>query len=115
MTSTTHHTAPPLTLRLATPDDAETLRLVAEVDSAPRPPAEPVLVAELGERMVAALSLSDGSVVADPFVPTADVIATMRDWSEARLTRRERSKRFRPRLSLAAIRAKRPREVLPFG
>ena len=38
-----------------------------------------ILIAEVGEELRAALSLSEGSVVADPFHPTADVVELLRD------------------------------------
>jgi hypothetical protein len=37
-----------------------------------------VLLGEVMHRTVAALSLSDGRVVADPFTPTAELIELMR-------------------------------------
>jgi hypothetical protein len=39
---------------------------------------EPVMVAARGERVVAALSLFDGTVAADPFARTADAVALLR-------------------------------------
>ncbi len=55
-----------VTLRFAFPDDAEALARLAVLDSS-RVPAGPVLVAELSGELRVALSLSDGSVIADPF------------------------------------------------
>jgi hypothetical protein len=57
-------------------DDAAVRRL-ARLDSA-RPLREPVLLAEDGGRPVAALSLADGRVVADPFRRTRDAVAMLR-------------------------------------
>ena len=37
-----------------------------------------MLLGELMQRPVAALSLRDGRVIADPFTPTADVVELMR-------------------------------------
>jgi len=46
-------------------DDAESLRRLAELDRS-RPPAAPVMLAEVDGRPVAAMGLSDGHAVADP-------------------------------------------------
>lgn len=66
-----------LTLRFAFPDDECALALLAALDSR-RVPAPPLLVAESGEELLAALSLADGGLIADPFVPTLAVIALLR-------------------------------------
>ncbi len=66
-----------VTLRFAFPDDIEALARLAVIDSA-EPPTMPVLVAEVDGLMWAALSLADGSVVADPFRPTAAVVELLR-------------------------------------
>jgi hypothetical protein len=70
-------TEQPLTLRLAGPDDDAALRRLAELDSS-RPPDGRVLLAVVGSNPVAALSVETGAVVADPFRPTADVVAVLR-------------------------------------
>lgn len=67
----------PLTVRLATPDDHLSLRRVAELDSATVPPP-PLLIGEIDERPVAALSLSTGAAIADPFHPTAEIVQLLR-------------------------------------
>ena len=67
----------PLTLRVARPDDLPAVRRLAQLDSS-RPPSGPVLLAEVGSEPVAALSVASGSVVADPFRRTADVVAMLR-------------------------------------
>jgi hypothetical protein len=66
-----------LTIRAATPDDARTLRRLAELDSAPRL-AGPALLAEIDGAAVAAVSLASGAVVADPFRHTADIVRMLR-------------------------------------
>ena len=58
-----------ITIRVAYPDDASALRALAALDTA-EPLAAPALVAETGGEIRAAMSLSDGRVVADPFSPT---------------------------------------------
>jgi hypothetical protein len=62
-----------IALRTATDRDAAILEKLAALDSAP-PLHAPAVVALVDGRPVAAASLTDASVVADPFVPTADVI-----------------------------------------
>ena len=43
-----------------------------------RVPAEPLLLAETNGRLVAAVSCRTGEAVADPFEPTAHLIAMLR-------------------------------------
>lgn len=66
-----------VTLRLASPADQRPLARLAELDSS-TPPAQPVLLAEVDGQLRAALALTDGTVVADPFHPTADLIDLLR-------------------------------------
>jgi hypothetical protein len=67
----------PVTLRFAFPDDLEAVARLAALDSA-EPPALPVLLGEVGGEPRAAISLSDGAVVADPFHPTAALVDLLR-------------------------------------
>jgi hypothetical protein len=64
-------------MRRASIADAARIRTLAYLDDK-RLPAGPFLVAELGDDVVAAMSLSSGTVVADPFRRTADVVAMLR-------------------------------------
>jgi hypothetical protein len=66
-----------LSLRPAGPRDEDVVRDLAALDSA-RPLTGPTLLAYSGDRAVAAVSLSDGRVVADPFTPSADAVALLR-------------------------------------
>ena len=66
-----------VTIRPAYPDDATTLARLAALDSA-RPLSGAVLLAERDGRPVAALAVAGGRTVADPFVPTADLVALLR-------------------------------------
>jgi hypothetical protein len=66
-----------VTIRRAGADDRVALTLLAMLDSAPRLRG-PVLVAESNGLVLAAISLEDGRVVADPFFPTADLVALLR-------------------------------------
>jgi hypothetical protein len=70
-------TSTPLTIRFAQSGDAVALGALAQLDSAPVP-AAPVLVAETAGNLLAALSLSDGASVADPFRHTANVLELLR-------------------------------------
>jgi hypothetical protein len=67
----------PVTLRLAGDDDGPALRRLAELDSRPLPPG-PHLVAEREGRIDAALSLSCGETVADPFRRTTELCELLR-------------------------------------
>jgi hypothetical protein len=77
-----------LTIRHARPGDGAALERLAVLDTAPVPTG-PVLVAEVGDELWAAVSVSDGSAVADPFRPTAELVWVMQE--------RARRERRRPR------------------
>jgi hypothetical protein len=62
-----------ITLRIAFPGDDDSLFRLAQLDST-KPPREPVLLAEVAGELRAALSLADGTVVADPFRPTTGLV-----------------------------------------
>ena len=62
-----------VTLRIGSLADQGPLARLAELDSAAPPPL-PVLLAEVDGQLRAALALTGGAVVADPFHPTADLI-----------------------------------------
>jgi hypothetical protein len=64
-------------IRLASCEDGELLEHLAALDSARRP-VGPVLIAERDGHPVAALALSDDRPIADPFLPTADVVELLR-------------------------------------
>lgn len=70
--------SPAVTIRWSTPDDARSLAILAEIDEAPVPPA-PLLLAFVGEELWVALSLSTGAAVSDPFRPSAEVAALVRE------------------------------------
>jgi hypothetical protein len=61
-----------VTIRYARPDDALSLIELADLDSS-YPPYGVVLVAEVGGRLWAALSLDDGHAIADPFRPSGEL------------------------------------------
>jgi hypothetical protein len=65
-----------LTLRFAGTGDAEAIERLAQLDSR-RTPRGPVLVAEVGGELWAAVSLDDHHAVADPFRPTGELVALL--------------------------------------
>jgi hypothetical protein len=62
-----------ITIRLAGPQDAPELRRVAQRDSRPAPEGEALIAVVAGE-IRAAISLSSGQAVADPFHPTEELV-----------------------------------------
>jgi hypothetical protein len=91
---------PAAAVRLAHPDEVGTLRRLAQVDDAPELAGE-ILVATIDADVVAALSLDDGRVVADPFVLTSDAVELLRRSATALAGRRRRRWRsaLRPRFA----------------
>ena len=71
------HTAPTVLIRAARGSDGEALDRLAQLDSA-HVPAGDLLVAESDGSVVAALAPETGAAIADPFRPTADVLALLR-------------------------------------
>jgi hypothetical protein len=65
-----------ITVRRAVSSDRSELDRLAALDSA-KPPRGPALVAEADSRMLAALPLGSGRPIADPFEPTAEVVALL--------------------------------------
>jgi hypothetical protein len=70
-----------ITIRHATRSEAAVLRLAALDDR--RPPGEPVLLALSKGEPAAAISLRDGSAVADPFRPSAAILDQLRRRAES--------------------------------
>lgn len=66
------------TIRLATHDDDDELRRLAEVDSQDPLAPGPVLIGEIDGTPQVAYSLNNGRVVANPFVATAALTAHVR-------------------------------------
>lgn len=66
-----------MVLRADRPTDESTLRRLAALDST-RPIQGRALMAEVDGRAVAAIGLTDGRVVADPFVKTAEVVELLK-------------------------------------
>ena len=64
-------------IRTPRPDEAFAVRRLAYLDSQ-RPLRGDVLVAQVENDLLAAISLTEGRVVADPFTHTADVVELLR-------------------------------------
>jgi hypothetical protein len=67
----------PITIRPARPADATALARLAELDSAAVPPL-PILIAEANGQIRAAVSLHEGTAIADPFNHTAGMVELLR-------------------------------------
>jgi hypothetical protein len=65
-----------VTVRHAEVEDQRSLARLALLDSAPRLRG-PALVAEAGTRVLAAVPLGSGRPIADPFEPTAELVALL--------------------------------------
>lgn len=90
-----------LRIRFADDDDAEALTRLAQLDRR-RPPRGPVLLAEVGRSMLAALSLDDLHAVCDPRKPAVgDMVMTLieqaREIRRAEAGRRHELPRVWPR------------------
>lgn len=66
----------PISFRLATSADSRALTHLAGLDSAPALTGI-VLMAERDGELVAAIALGSGTAIANPFRPTADVMAML--------------------------------------
>ncbi len=93
-------TSAQLLIRPAYGDDYPALARLATLDSADHVPARPLLIAEADGILRAALSLADGSSIADPFYPSARLVALLRthaaDEPAAVRPRARRQRRRRP-------------------
>jgi hypothetical protein len=65
-----------ITVRRSTAGDAGALARLAALDSA-SPPRGPALVAMADSRILAALPIGSGRPIADPFEPTAELVALL--------------------------------------
>ena len=88
-----------ITIRPAYADDESALTRLAALDSTERPPATPVLLAEVDGEVQAALSLRDGSAIADPFRPTLHILALLRTHAEQTARPRTPHRRYRLRFA----------------
>ena len=85
--------APALALRLAGADDGDVVRDLAALDDAPALEGH-VLLALIDGETVAALSLQDGRVVANPFERTDAAVALLRLRAQHLSGRRARRRRW---------------------
>ncbi len=74
-------------IRPAYADDYQALARLAALDSADGVPPRPLLIAEVDGTLRAALSLRDGSNIADPFFPTAGLLTVLRAHATSREVR----------------------------
>jgi hypothetical protein len=88
---------PNLTIRPALPADATAISTLATLDSSTTPPG-PLLLAFESGTLRAALSLSTGASVADPFTPTTHLLALLHRAASRRTAPPRWSSR--PRLAL---------------
>jgi hypothetical protein len=98
------HAAEPVTIRMAVPGDGAALGRLAQLDSAPARGPVAMLVAEVGGELRAALPLDGGRAIADPFRPTAELVAILAERARqlAPPATRRAARRWRP---LRALRA----------
>ena len=83
-----------ITLRVAHPEDDYDVTRLAQLDDAPLP-VGPVMLAVVDGEAVAALSLSDGRVLANPFIATENSVTLLR--LRATQLSGPRHRRWRPR------------------
>lgn len=93
-----------ITIRHARAEDAEALHRLAERDSADVPVGD-VLVAAVGGELRAAVAVSDGSAIADPFHPTGELVRLL----SARVAQLRASDESAGRRGLAALLPRRRR------
>jgi hypothetical protein len=86
-------------IRRLAADDSSAVKRLAQLDSS-RIPEGPLLGAEVEGRVLAAISLTSGESVADPFARTEELRALL-ELRAAQLRRRARRGRRLPRLSRA--------------
>ena len=82
-----------ITIRPHRPADRGALERLAALDSRWLPDGD-LLLAEVDGTLVAAIRVNDGQAIADPFAPTADLVAMLRAHAR-RLSRVTRGRRRR--------------------
>jgi hypothetical protein len=98
----------PVVIRLATAGDRRALERLAQLDSTFLPAGE-IMMGELHGRPVVAVGMADGTVVADPFMPTTEIaeLVSLRAQQLGPVTRVEPARRERPRSKASRVRSKR--------
>src|SRR3954451_14782696 len=103
MSATASNNSQDVTIRWAMLADLPALERVAALDSA-RLPAGPLLVAVVDGQIWAALSTLDDSAVADPFMPSGDLVGLLRTRSSQLRDRQPRVPVLRLEPLLARLR-----------
>lgn len=85
--------SPEVTIRWATPADAPALAILADVDEA-EVPAAPLLLAIVDGELWVAASASTGAMICDPFRPSAEVAALVRERGRQLTVPHGRGRRF---------------------
>ena len=67
-----------VTIRRAAAQEWDVIDRLAQRDSAPPPPRDEMLVAEVGGELRAAVSVRNGYAIADPFAPSAELVDLLR-------------------------------------
>lgn len=105
----------PVVIRLATAGDRRGLERLAQLDSTFLPAGE-TMIGELHGRPVVAVGMADGTVVADPFMPTTEIaeLVSLRAQQLGPVTHigparaeREPARGERPRSKASRVRSKR--------
>ena len=94
MTHVTHIESAEITIRAARAEDMDAVARVAGRDTEELP-AGPLLVAKVSDDVRAAISLKDGTIVADPFHRTAELVEMLK--IRAAAVNRAPSGQIRPR------------------
>ena len=97
----TIHPSETLTIRMAVPADAEALRRLAQLDSAPAPAPAPMLIAEVAGELRAAVPLYGGRPMAHPVHRTVELVGLLT----------ERARQIEPPRRRPAWRLRRPARV----
>ncbi|HEX6117282.1 MAG TPA: hypothetical protein VFY99_09285 [Solirubrobacterales bacterium] len=71
-----------VTIRRADTAEWDAIDRLAQRDSAPPPPRDEMLVAEVGGEMRAAVAVRNGYAIADPFAPSAELVDLLRARAE---------------------------------
>jgi hypothetical protein len=90
-----------IVLRPAVSSDAPALDRLAQLDSQ-RLPAGTHLVAERDGALIAALAQPSGATIADPFTPSAEAVALLRQWGQQRTVFPRRRAIRRPKFAIAS-------------
>jgi hypothetical protein len=88
-----HMNTSEITIRPEYPDDELALIRLAALDSADAAPRRPLLLAEVDGELRAAVSVSDGSAIADPFHPTAAIVELLRQHAKTVVSQRGAAQR----------------------